>query len=66
MKCLISFETEMILSIGQMIEFLETPNIAWGYKPRKWTVGIVERMIIVSEEELCDALWEAVKEILER
>lgn len=50
-----------LLSIGQMIEFLDghgaQAQFKLGIAIAKWS----ER----DEPELCDALWEAVKEVLE-
>lgn len=61
-----------ILSIGQMIEFLGQKTIeidAYEQRWDSWAVGVWERdgMSIRHESsELCDALWEAVKEVLEK
>ncbi len=48
-----------LLSIGQMVEFLDEHSILWwdenGCKVLPWNQG----------EELCDSLWFAVKEVLE-
>ena len=44
-----------LLAIGQMMEFLGDINLNW----------LFDGTTIVTET-LCDALWEAVKEILER
>ena len=56
------------LSIGQMIEFLRTDknNIYTIYQSdlvKSNVDGKTEK--IIKYEELCDALWEAVKEVLE-
>lgn len=59
------------LSIGQLIEFLDEHNIAndmW-FNDKEWHIGTVGICDIDNEynhshAELCDALWEAVKEIL--
>lgn len=46
-----------LLSIGQMIEFLNDREL------RQFTSRFME-MVEESDKELCDALWEAVKEVL--
>ncbi len=52
-------EDTFLLSIGQMIEFLgEDINNIWYLGG--WSVGGS------FQSELCDALWEAVEEILEK
>lgn len=70
-----------LLSIGQMIEFLDEHN---HFSPKGNIVGIVkeyvgsdeywwglkyeaynDKMVMNSDKELCDALWEAVKEVLQ-
>jgi hypothetical protein len=79
-----------LLSIGQMIEFLENkfgkgmgiygypanhspkvPNGGYAIKiiPEENDVGIFgsrDGYLSEGQEELCDALWEAVKEVLEK
>jgi len=63
-----------LLSIGQMIEILKEKRIimwqGWGNHLSLWNV---EKLILNSDKafelvgkggELCDALWQAVKEIL--
>lgn len=65
-----------LLSIGQMIEFLDEnkyieikkvqPGTHW-----QWLIIKNEKQIGITSDqsnnyELCDALWEAVKEILEK
>jgi hypothetical protein len=66
---------DYILSIGQMIEFLNTTHTVqiqqWMDEFKDWRVGLdwssAEHFYyIVEKPELCDALWEAVKEILEK
>jgi len=61
----------MELSIGQMIEFLdEQERCDWvldgrsGYIELHWKDH--SHTIIQWDKELCDALWEAVKEVLEK
>lgn len=71
-----------LLSIGQMLEFLdeqEAYSILNRPGEERWVTGIIkdynlgegwieEEYIINAHkgEELCDALWEAVKEVLEK
>ena len=49
------------LSIGQMIEFLDK-----HMKPFTFTVGIPTMTISQKKIELCDVLWKAVEEVLEK
>lgn len=51
-----------LLSIGQMIEFLVDNNSPM-IKNDMGTIGSFEW--VAGSEELCDDLWEAVKEVLE-
>lgn len=59
-------------SIGQMIEFLDEQKwkgcLALGHYVGGWVVGDDDHYLVKSwkKEELCDALWEAVKEVLEK
>lgn len=70
-----------ILSIGQMIEFLESQlefgriiELTRDVNNPAWFVEICELDgadrfeggVIFHEPELCDTLWEAVKEVLEK
>lgn len=67
-----------LLSIGQMIEFLDENKEEFDviYKTRnEWGVGSYERdgyngdfiySFVEYCDELCDALWEAVKDTLEK
>lgn len=53
-------------TIGQMIEFLDErwqPDIV-GYYNGAWKVIVGDNIEVVGEE-LCDALWKAVKDVLE-
>jgi len=55
------------LTIGQMIEFLENEvnfNLDYSSLDNTWGVRLGEKE--VGNKELCDALWEAVKEVLRR
>ena len=53
-----------LLSIGQMIEFLDNVDIDVRLnKGRQRSLGYINGNR--KEKELCDALWEAVKEVLE-
>jgi hypothetical protein len=63
-----------LVNIGQMIEFLdEDEYFDHEYEgimkeDEKWGVryhGYGDAMVMHREEELCDLLWKAVKEILE-
>lgn len=54
-----------LLSIGQMIEFLDGKFINFWRGARKdWLIVIDDDKHIV-KKELCDALWQAVKKVLE-
>ncbi len=79
-----------LLSIGQMIEFLDenigkrkiilstgltfsNDEIVWFPRKEKWVVGyglederVEESKTKYYKDELCSALWEAVKEVLEQ
>jgi len=53
----------LLLSIGQMIEFLEDHHLEWAYLVAEGgNDGSVYRRYY--RGELCDALWEAIKEVL--
>ena len=59
------------MSIGQMIEFLDEQNpLGKGFGTVKGTNGLTMYWVVnqydktYKKEELCDALWEAVKEML--
>jgi len=54
------FKTLPLLSIGQMIEFLEESQVGEGGEV------LIEWSEAYGDEELCDALWLAVKEVLEK
>lgn len=63
------------LSIGQMIEYLDSFDVPYGLYRSKlggygWSVDLPEHVgidvNIPWNEELCDALWEAVKRDLEK
>ena len=59
-----------LLSIGQMIEFLDWPLVINSYvkitdRSEGWVVKKI-KYTINEDKELCDALWKAVKEVLER
>lgn len=63
----------LLLSIGQMIEFLDENDFLelidyWGANiggyQNKWRVECKDSQF--NDNELCDALWEAVKEVLEK
>lgn len=60
----IGIDDDLLLSIGQMIEFLGENYIKamMSYMPvyEEWAIAAVE------PEELCDSLWEAVKEVLNK
>lgn len=60
---LCEYGVEPLLSIGQMIEFLSDHDRDWHYEIEQWGLNDVCEMPDV--EELCDSLWEAVKEVLE-
>jgi len=56
-----------LISISQMIEFLDEKHFQnWSYIIKryidKWEVKINDNEFI--NDELCDALWEAIKELL--
>lgn len=64
-----------LLSIGQMIEFLDEKNYDWKNKlfaiendlngePKRWITQ--HPRYFPFHSEFCDALWESVKEILEK
>lgn len=68
-------ETFPLLSIGQMIEFLDEhdafPEIGYDTRTgfpdislKKWGVELSGQQGDFNNNELCDALWEAVKEVL--
>ena len=61
---IIGIGDNLLLSIGQMIEFLDENYIKamMSYAPvyEEWAIAAVE------PDELCDALWEAVKEVLNK
>lgn len=65
------------MDIGQMIEFLDTKaeinNLHYGRTDPYWLLEVTERSIVKKPasghrdyggSELCDVLWEAVKEVL--
>jgi len=52
-----------LLSIGQMIEFLGVPPILCWIEREGWNIGFT---VVENKSDLCDALWEAVKEVLEK
>lgn len=56
----------MFWNIGQMIEFLEHNHLDQIEHVVHWTGNICEWRVNKKEkkEEICDALWEAVKEVL--
>lgn len=56
-----------LLSIGDMIELLNPENntyIQIESKPRTKEYEVWQKMLLFEKKELCDALWEAVKEVL--
>ena len=59
-----------LLSIGQMIEFLKDIDndldITYISSGSIWSIGREFVPESIMDEELCDALWEAVKEVLEK
>ncbi len=65
-------QSDWLLNIGQMIEFLDEHSKDFGLRLHKHNGKLltdIDPMIkdeIEDEPELCDALWEAVKEILEK
>lgn len=54
-------QKSLLLSIGQMIEFLSKDGL-WKYPPLVYDKAGDEAIEI---NKLCDALWEAVKKVLE-
>lgn len=71
----------LLLSIGQMIEFLDeyfskekrdfdirihSAGTAWKYPGQRLVDLSIITYEIEDEVELCDALWEACKEVLEK
>lgn len=54
-----------LLSIGQLIEFLEEKDNFWYQS--FWMINNEEDLFVQKGyvSELCDSLWEAVKEVLE-
>lgn len=53
-----------MMYIGTMIEFLDEQGLSSWFNYRKaWYVNLDAKRVF-KEEELCDALWEAVKEVL--
>lgn len=54
------------LTIGQMIEFLGRRTNIMTWSPKKWRVSLFRHITAkgFEEDELCDALWEAVKKVL--
>lgn len=90
----VSNDESMLLSIGQMIEFLEEHYLYWGIYPRwskrkrckecdyGWKIAKDEhptyivwadsmeakqpQEIHAAKDTLCDALWGAVKEVLNK
>ncbi len=56
-----------LLSIGQMIEFLGINIIYLENEANWWGIKTTEDLQDIEPvPELCDALWEAVKEVLEK
>lgn len=61
-----------LLDIGQMIEFLEDSLKGWDlhqYDNGGWAIGMWDDGDFVEKNmmgELCDTLWQAVKEVLEK
>lgn len=73
----IPLDVSPLLSIGQMIEFLESNKKyvrceQWvGDENHSWRVGLNWQNAhlydyVVEKPVLCDALWQAVKEVLEK
>lgn len=73
-ECNCAYTTDPLLSIGQMIEFLDEQdscneiNIAndggrYSNEHYQWTVYSCDSD--TNKPELCDALWEACKQLLE-
>lgn len=58
------------LSIGQMIEFLDEEYGSWKLDSwQDWEIVNTQEnknIVLAKNDELCDALWEAVKEVLEK
>ena len=52
-----------LTTIGQMIEFLDENEIWFQKDEKSWDVW-VQYQGAYTKKELCDALWEAVKEVL--
>lgn len=52
-----------LLSIGQMIEFLDEGWLVSIVKTKNWKVSVNKSYEL---PELCDALFEAVKEVLDK
>lgn len=54
-------------NIGQMIEFLDEHDYNWCWEAFE-DVGVPDdsHIVRVEKERLCDSLWEAVKEVLEK
>jgi len=52
------------LSIGKMIEILENEYDLVITHGSLWWVGDIKKTWSVNEENLVDALWEAVKEVI--
>lgn len=52
------------VTIGKMIEILSNIKQIEILQASKWWVMFADKSIKCSGNELCDALWEAVKEIL--
>jgi hypothetical protein len=56
-----------LLSIGQMIEFLDEQFVELHQTSSFWGVRLKKNKYVVEKpKELCDALWQAVKEVLEK
>lgn len=55
-----------LLSIGQMIEFLDKDISLMRTTSGHWHIGEYEENSMSVNLELCDVLWEVVKEILEK
>lgn len=55
----------VILNIGQMIEFLDEQKL--GCEDERYEIWRVDtnNLMILWKGELCDILWEAVKEVLD-
>lgn len=61
------YDGDALLNIGQMIEFLDEryENFDLATGGSGWMV-YYKKGVYETQEELCDALWEAVKEVLEK